>query len=535
MDNDYLAMDFAGAENKLKQAIKSCGSSGCSPSVLAELHRDLGVIYIGGLQQIADGEAAFADAVAADPNIQLDEDLTTPEIQEAFEAAKRSSGRAATQAPRSGRSRSVAVEGDLFHTPAAEQEVMTPVPVYVEAPLDLDVAKVEVRYRPFGAREWKTLTLRKMGEGFGGEIPCQDIGTTTGDLSYFIQAIGPEGDIVGTTGSRSNPVQVPIRNVIDSDPPRLPNRPAPAKCDAAADCPPGLPGCDSRGKRGDKGWGASCDRSSECEAGLVCLNGSCEIGEDDDAGEQLCELDMDCADGVSCIEGVCGGRGKKWWVSLSFQPDLAFMSGTDVCSPNGQQNDGYACFRQSDGIQYRGIPHEGQANAIAGGFTLATIRVLVGIDRLISDNFTAGARLGYAFNGGPETDNGTAFLPIHAEARIAYWLGDKPFSKPKGLRPYFFLAGGLAQVDAKIPVDVKEDHGAHADWPDYVRDDLQDFPDSQKLDAWKKMGQAFVGAGGGVMYATQANQGFFVDLKLMQMFPTSGTVIAPEIGYTMGF
>lgn len=538
MDNDYLAMDFAGAENKLKQAIRSCGSSGCSPSVLAQLHRDLGVIYIGGLQQIADGKAAFVAAVAADPNIELDEDLTTDEIQDAFDEAKRSGRRGASAAeePRAKTRRSAVVEGDLFHTPAAEQEVMTPVPVYVEAPMDLDVAKIEVRYKPFGAGEWKTLPLRKMGEGFGGEIPCQDIGTTTGDLSYFIQAIGPDGDIVGTTGSRNNPVQVPIRNTIDSDPPRLPNRPAPAKCEAAADCPPGLPGCDSRRKKGgDKGWGASCDYSSECESGLVCLNGSCEIGDDDDAGPQLCDIDADCADGVSCIEGICGGGEKKWWVSVTFQPDLAFMSGSNVCSPEGQQDAGYACFR-SDGEQYRGIPRDGQANAIAGGFTLSTIRILVGIDRLISDNFTAGARLGYAFNGGPETDNGTAFLPIHAEARIAYWLGDKPFSQPKGFRPYFFVAGGLAQVDAKIPVDIKEESSSaiRSEWIDYINPD-HDYPESQKLDAWKKMGQAFVGAGGGVMYATQSNQGFFVDVKLMQMFPTSGTVIAPEIGYTMGF
>ena len=545
MDNDYLAMNFADAESKLKQAIKTCGQSGCAPSVLAQIHRDLGVIYIGGLSQTADGKAAFVAALKADPKVQLDEDLTTPEIQKAFDEAKRSAGKGAVvdeeEAPRPAKTkRSTVVEGDLFHTPAAEQEVLTPVPVYVEAPEDIDVAKIEVRYKPFGAGEWKTLSLKKLGDGFGGEIPCQDIGTTTGDLSYYIQAIGPDGDIVGTTGSRNNPVQVPIRNTIDSDPPRLPNRPAPAKCEAAVDCPPGLPGCESKKKKkgGDKGWGASCEVSSECESGLVCLNGSCEVGDegggDDEA--QVCEIDADCADGVSCIEGICGGGTKKWWVSLTVQPDLAFMSGSNVCSPTGQQNDGYACYRQDDGIQYRGVPREGQANAIAGGFTFATIRVLLGIDRLIGDNFTAGARLGYAFNGGPDTDNGTAFLPFHAELRAAYWLGDKPFSK-KGLRPYFFLAGGLAQVDAKIPVDVKEETDADIrdEWFDYIRDDNQNYPESQKLDAWKKMGQGFIGAGAGIMYATQANQGFFIDVKLMQMLPTSGTVIAPELGYSIGF
>lgn len=541
MDNDYLATSFTDAEGKLKQAIKTCGARGCSPSVLAEIHRDLGVVYIGGLGKAADGRAAFAAALKADPNVELDEDLTTPEMQEAFDEAK-GGGRAVVDdevdEPRpTRRPRSAAAQGDLFHTPVAEQAVLTPVPVYVELPDDIAAAKVEVRYKPFGAPEWKTLAMRRMGEGFGGEIPCRDIGTLTGDLSYYIQAVGPDGDIVGMTGTRNNPVQVPIRNELQGDPPHLPNRPPPAQCENAADCPPGLPGCDSKAKRksGDKGWGASCDRSSECESGLACINGSCEVGDDGgSSSEQLCDIDADCSDGVSCIEGICGGGTKKWWVSVTFQPDLAFMSGSNVCSPEGQQNDGYACFR-SDGGQYRGIPVEGSANAIAGGFTLSTIRVLVGIDRLIADNFTVGARLGYAFNGGPETDSGTAFLPLHAEARIAYWLGDKPLSK-KGIRPYFFLAGGMAQVDAKIPVDIKEDHAARndVDNEDYVNWN-HDYPDSQKLDAWKKMGQGFLGVGGGVMYATQSNQGFFVDIKLMQMLPTSGTVIAPEIGYTIGF
>lgn len=546
MDNDYLAMNFADAESKLKQAIKTCGQSGCSPSVLAQIHRDLGVIYIGGLNQTAEGKAAFVAALKADPRVQLDEDLTTPEIQKAFDEAKRSLKGAPVdeeedEAPRPTKTRrSTVVEGDLFHTPAAEQEVLTPVPVYVEAPDDIDVAKVEVRYKPFGASEWKTITLRKMGGGFGGEIPCQDIGTTTGNLSYYIQAIGPDGDIVGTTGSRSNPVQVPIRHSIDGDPPHLPNRPPPAKCDAAVDCPPGLPGCESKKKKksGDKGWGASCESTSECEAGLVCLNGSCEVGDGEGGDEEVlsCEIDADCPEGVSCIDGICGGGEKKWWVSLTFQPDLAFMSGSNVCSPSGQQNDGYACFRQNDGIQYRGVPRDGQANAIAGGFAFSTIRILVGIDRVFAENFTAGARLGYAFNGGPETDSGTAFLPVHAEARVAYWFGNKPFAS-KGLRPYVFLAGGLAQVDAKIPVDIKEetDPSIRGEYEDYIRDDNQDFPESQKLDAWKKMGQGFVSAGGGIQYAAKPNHAFFVDLRVMQMFPTSGTVISPSLGYTIGF
>jgi hypothetical protein len=561
MDNDYLATNFAEAEKKLKQAIKICGTKDCSPGVLAKLHRDLGVVYIGGMNKKDDGKAEFAAAIAADASVALDKDLTTPDIQKAFDEAKSGGSTAATnnaggggdeeeEKPKKKKHKQADSDAsDIVHTPPAEQAVLTPVPIYCELPDDIDATKVEVRYKPFGVTEWKTLVLKKMGGGYGGEVPCLDIGSTTGDLSYYIQAIDSNGDVVATNGTRSNPLKVPIRNELKGDPPHLPNKPPPAQCEDAGDCPPGLPGCEGKGKKhtkhGDKGWGASCDTDAECQEGLACKNGQCDSAPSGDSGAassddqpagKACESNADCDDGVSCTDGFCGGAGgagKKWLVSFAFEPDMALVSGTDVCTPESQQNNGYACFR-ADGQQYRGLPTVGAADAIAGGAALATVRVLVGLDRVVTKNITVGARVGYAFRGGPATDNGTKFLPFHAELRLAYWLGDHPFTK-KGIRPYVFLAGGLAQVDAKVPVEIQEetDPTLRSNYSDYLAQQT-DNPDRQSVDAWKKMGQSFAGGGGGIMYATTAKGGFLFDLKIMQMFPSSGTVIAPELGYVFG-
>lgn len=553
MDNDYLATNFAEAEKKLKSAIALCGGNKCSPAVLAKLHRDLGVVYIGGMNKRDDGKAEFAAAIAADASVALDKDLTTPDIQKAFDEAK--AGGASSnggnaggddeeeEKPKKKKKKADADASDIVHTPPAEQAVLTPVPIYCELPDDIDATKVEVRYKPFGATEWKTLVLKKMGGGYGAEVPCLDIGTTTGDLSYYIQAIDSSGDIVATNGTRANPLKVPIRNELKGDPPHLPNKPPAAQCEDAGDCPPGLPGCEGKGKKkkqkhGDKGWGASCDADSECQEGLACKSGQCDTGGAGESGGgeepagKACESNADCDDGVSCTDGFCGGGGgKKWLVSFAFEPDLALVSGTDVCAPESQANNGYACFR-ADGQQYRGVPTVGAADAIAGGMAFSTVRVLVGLDRVITKNITVGARIGYAFRGGPDTDTGTKFLPFHAELRAAYWLGDHPFSK-KGLRPYVFLAGGLAQVDAKVPVEISEDYGRYPDYGDYTANQ-PDNPERQSVDAWKKMGQSFAGGGAGVVYATTAKSGFMIDLKVMQMFPSSGTVIAPELGYVFG-
>src|SRR4051812_36257697 len=46
IENDYLAMKFVDAEKKLRQAIAVCGRTGCSQGIVAQLHRDLGIIYV---------------------------------------------------------------------------------------------------------------------------------------------------------------------------------------------------------------------------------------------------------------------------------------------------------------------------------------------------------------------------------------------------------------------------------------------------------------------------------------------------------
>src|SRR5215510_3918712 len=58
IDNDYLAMKFPDADRKLRQAIAICGRTGCSPNVIARLHRDLGILYIV-TKRVDDGKAQF--------------------------------------------------------------------------------------------------------------------------------------------------------------------------------------------------------------------------------------------------------------------------------------------------------------------------------------------------------------------------------------------------------------------------------------------------------------------------------------------
>src|SRR5262249_21777067 len=147
------------------------------------------------------------------------------------------------------------------------------------------------------------------------------------------------------------------------------------------------------------------------------------------------------------------GAAKNNWVSLAFRPDVALVSGSDVCTHASQMTDHYVCYRDN-GSRYVGTPTAGVADNVNTRPALAPMRVLVGYDRVLFDRFTAGARLGFAFGGA--TTEGASFFPIHVEVRGAYYFLKDPF-REIGVRPFVFVSGGLEQVDSKVDVEVLED------------------------------------------------------------------------------
>jgi hypothetical protein len=269
-------------------------------------------------------------------------------------------------------------------------------------------------------------------------------------------------------------------------------------------------------------------------------------------------MDSDCPGGGKCVDGTCEGGGgayKKNWVGLHFAHDFAIVGGDDVCSVTSQRDNAFACFTRNGDQPFPGPVPNGPAqaaqpgtnNRIATGFSApgkTTMRVLASYERVLIPNLTVGGRLGFAFNGGPKPPNGAAFLPLHVEGRAAYYFGKNPLGK-KGLRPYVHVGGGLAQVDAKLPVKVTDCAGVigpdgeprSADDTEYEncinrQNEVEHV--SLELDAYKKLGQGFAGAGGGAVFALSPNSGIQLNLNLMFMLPNTGFVVQPSLGYVMG-
>src|SRR5580658_106996 len=481
---DYLATNFKGAEEKLAQALARCTeATDCTPTVVARIQCDLGAVLFSD-QKADEARAHFSLALAQDPNATIDADLASPEMQQVFASAKEG-------APPTGAPVAVpvaAAQDDIKHTPPAAQAVLTPVPLYAELTGGATAARVIARYKAFGMEKWKTAVLQKLGAGWGGEIPCADVSDSTGAHKYFIQATDENGELVAVSGRLVAPHVVQIVTAIAGEPPHLPRAKPPSQCTQKSDCPPGFPGCDDGSSK------RACAADDDCPEGQACQDGTCEVS-DERTRKAF----------------------KRNWLTLGIQGEiLSLPSAVDACAGGT----GYTCF-DSHGTYYSGIPLKGADDAVSGGPAIATMRVLVGYDRVLGRQLMVGGRLGYAFNGGPQRPGAASFLPVHAEGRVSFWFGHDPLSRA-GFRSFALVAGGVAEVDAGVQVDVYASTQAYA------------MGQSQNYVAWKKTGLGFAAEGLGAMYAITPSSGIVLELKALEMFPTTGLGGGLQLGYAIG-
>ncbi|MDI1484260.1 hypothetical protein [Polyangium sp. y55x31] len=217
-------------------------------------------------------------------------------------------------------------------------------------------------------------------------------------------------------------------------------------------------------------------------------------------------------------------------LSLSLVQDLGLHADTDVCSPSSQLHGDYACFRDS-GTQYHGTPLAMRGGEVRPGVQLSTTRVLVGYDRVVFDNITLGLRLGWVLRGGGPRPSGAeapAFLPFHGEVRAGYTFGARPFARP-GFRGSLFVFGGIAQFDTEYRVVVEEDTTKPPPASQL------DNPPSQTLSAYRKSGTGFVGLGVAATYAFSPSLALSAALKFTKPFPSTGTLLSPELSFSYAF
>ncbi len=553
INEHYLATDFDKAEGVLTGTVQACGDK-CSPQVIARAWMYVGIVRGSGKNDQAGAKEAFQKAISTDPQVKLDSALATPETQKTFDGAGGTGGSAAAPVPTAAEPAAPAAGGGEDEGPGGMKcspdamEVQTRRPIPVECKSDEEAASVELRYKPFGG-EWKTVKMTKKGDSFRGEVPCTDT-KSAGDLKVYARAKDAAGETIDNWGSKNKPINYTMGESVTAEPPAYTGEKAPDRCADSSECPPDFPGCGGGAKRGNTDWGGKCENSTECKQGLLCEGGVCETA-------PSCETNADCTTGV-CTAGKCdvgddvassAGPYKKNWIGLHFGLDVAVIGGSNVCGSGG----GYECYDAgTTNSPYGGPPYPG--TGIATGTAIGTQRIMLAYDRAFTPNIMAGLRVGYALGGGPpaithfadptipgDTNKTIAFLPIHAEARVSYWFGQGALGK-KGLRPYIFAGGGMAQVDAKVPVTVydcsqPDVNGKPPASPDCERAAPgvdQATLKQRRIDAWKKLGQGFAEAGGGAVFAFTTQIGIQANVNFMYMLGSSGPVIEPSLGLVYG-
>jgi hypothetical protein len=373
INTHYLATEFDKAEALLKGVLEACEDR-CSPSVKGRAWMYVGIVRGSGKQDVAGAQEAFKQALATDPAVKLDDALATPPVRQAFAAAGGSAGApaAAPKAEAAKGATAAEVAGNMECTPTVtEVEQQRPIPVACTT--DEPATNVVLHYMGFGGEQWQQVQLTKKGEYWQGEIPCNETGNV-GKLKFYVQAKDKDGEELDAHGNKKEPAEISIVAHTEEEPPSYPGETAPAKCMEASACPDdmiGTPACPGTAKkgRGNKGWGAACDTSQECDSGLLCTQGdngrTCETA-------PSCEGQNDCPSGAVCKNGQCdvadeggaeaAGPYKKNLLGLHFAADFGFLSGHDVCAPGSNFN----CF-YGNGAPYNGQPRAGGGGNLNGG------------------------------------------------------------------------------------------------------------------------------------------------------------------------
>jgi hypothetical protein len=544
IEEDNLNVNYAGAIKKLQSAITKCGGDKCNSSLKAALLRDLGAMQVLN-GNVEEGKASFGQAIGMDATIALDPAYKNPQLEGIWNEVKKKGGGGAPA--KAGPEPS----GDFVHSPPKEALVRTPLPVSVEYSGSESLTRVTVKYKGFGQADWKTIELKKTDSGFGALIPCKDV--TQGLMEYFVQGFTDQRDPVATSGTRTKPFTVPVNLQISGPAPSLPGEEPPAQCADSGECPPDFPGCGGGKKKAGgeqcaadaecdssscvddkcvdkKGSGDDCAADTECSSG-TCTSGKCtgKKAEGDD-----CEADEDC-DSDRCSAGKCtsssrSSKAPKIWVGLGAQLDVDFLPGANnVCLVPSQgvtaadPNSGYACVDPSSGTTFPSLRSDdldikpGAADQVVGGLRLGNIRIFLSGDYALNHNMLVGLRAGYVFRTVPV---GSAFAPLHFEARFTYVIGKDALSK-KGLSPMVFAGVGVGEFDAFVPVTV-------------VNNSNQGFAEN----AWTTAGPVFFAVGGGGRYLISPKVAATAALKFQGAFGgTAGFLpgVAPELGVQLGF
>jgi hypothetical protein len=205
-------------------------------------------------------------------------------------------------------------------------------------------------------------------------------------------------------------------------------------------------------------------------------------------------------------------------LDLGLAQDLAYVASDAPCTQESQLHGGWSCFR-ARGDQYHGNPRGGR---VPGGIAIGTTRLLLGAE-LDLDSVAFGARASWSFRGlGPPSDGMDRILPFGGELFVRIAL-----SSSSTFRLDFLGMAGARVLDVHATEKIAEDTSVPP--PAYQLDN----PDTQTLDAYKRMGTGFVGAGLAASFTVANGHAIRAELPISVFFPSSGVAFSPTLAWVV--
>jgi hypothetical protein len=300
----YNNLDVNRAVSVLEEAIGIAQQSGISGQLLAVTYLNLGIVQIGGLGDKQQGLDSFIKACCIDPATQVDPLLSTPDIQAQFQqaqqmAASGACGAAGVAPPAPAPVAPMPVQpvqpmpvqpmpvqpmqpmmqpavpgvAQILHQPSMPQISQAPLPIYCEVANPENVEKVLLFYRGLGMDNYKRAEMIPYGSGYAYQISCNDVWEPR--VRYYLQAVDDDDRVVTTAGTAQSPFEAPIVTQLQGPGAALPGSTSPGRC-VEVECPPGVTGEECE-KPLYHGIAEECDSDRDCQPGLMCDDGVCNI------------------------------------------------------------------------------------------------------------------------------------------------------------------------------------------------------------------------------------------------------------------
>lgn len=207
----YDTLDFDTAKKALLDAVALLRKSGLdSTPVAAKTYLNLGVVYISGLKDPQRGLEYFATALKLDPNIRLDPQLASPELEEAFQSAE--AEMAARQPPAGARAEPVK---GLEHVPVDKTRPLGAILIRAQLGSDLGATRLILFYRSAPGDDFVFVPMTPSDRGeWSATIPAEAVTGTR--VEYYLEARDARRRPVARSASPEHPHQIAV---VTSPPP----------------------------------------------------------------------------------------------------------------------------------------------------------------------------------------------------------------------------------------------------------------------------------------------------------------------------